>query len=74
MLKEEIPFEPFTMTAQEIARLRRMAYRAVYLDPRYILMRFVSIRSWFEIRTLFNGAISLMRIIFRKRKSSNLQC
>ena len=67
MLKEEIPFEPYTMTAAEIAKLRRKAYRSVYLDPRYILMRLVSIRSWYEVRTLFNGAVSLLRIAFRRR-------
>ena len=70
MLKEEIPFEPYTMTADEIAELRRRAYKAVYLDPRYILMRILSIRSWFEMKTILNGAVSLLKIIFKNKRET----
>ena len=74
MLKEEIPFEPYTMTAEEISKLRKLAYRTVYLDPRYILMRVFAVRSWFEVQTLFRGAISLIKIIFRKKNTQNSNC
>ncbi|MCD4848848.1 MAG: B12-binding domain-containing radical SAM protein [Candidatus Aegiribacteria sp.] len=67
MLKEEIPFEPFSMSAKQIAELRKRAFRTVYLDPGYILMRLWSLRSWYEVRTVFRGAISLLMMLFRKK-------
>ncbi len=68
MLKEEIPFEPYTMDAEQIAKLRKLAYKAVYINPGFILMRVFAIRNWFDVKTLFGGAISLVKIIFVKKK------
>jgi len=70
MLKVEIPFQPYTMTAEQVAELRDRAYKAVYFDPKYILMRLFAIRSWFELKTIFNGAIALLSMLFRHRKGS----
>lgn len=60
MLKHDISFEPYTMTTDEIMKLRSIAFRTVYTDPLFVLQKLVDIRSWQDVKNLWNGAISLL--------------
>lgn len=60
MLKHDVSFEPYTMTTKEIMKLRSIAFRTVYTDPLFVFQKLVDIRSWQDVKNLWNGAISLL--------------
>ena len=60
MLKDDVTFEPYTMTAKEIVKLRSIAFRTVYLDPIFVLQKLIDIRNWQNVKNLWNGARSLL--------------
>ncbi len=68
LLKQEIPFRPFTMTKEDVAELRRLAYRKFYIRPRYFLTYLKGIRTWFDVKAMFHGALALLKI------SRNKEC
>ncbi len=51
-------FVPYTMTREEIDELRRIAFRKFYSRPGFILKRLVTVRSWYDFRTVIKGASS----------------
>ncbi len=55
-------FIPFTMTKEEIIKLREIAFKRFYSRPKYVLKRFADIRSTNDVRMLLKGAMSLFRI------------
>jgi radical SAM superfamily enzyme YgiQ (UPF0313 family) len=50
------------LSRRTIRRLHRKAIKEYYLRPRYILARLFSIRHWYEVENLFNGAKLLLNI------------
>ena len=55
-------FTPFTMTKEEIIKLRDLAFKRFYSRPAYALKRFVDIRSLNDVRMILKGAQSLYNI------------
>ena len=66
MLKHEVSFEPYTMTIEEVMKLRSLAFRTVYTDPLFVLQKLVDIRSWQDVTNLWNGAKSLFAFTSRR--------
>ncbi|MBN1423134.1 B12-binding domain-containing radical SAM protein [Candidatus Fermentibacteria bacterium] len=66
MLLDRPCFVPFTMTADEIMELRRLAYMKYFLRPRFLIYRFTHIMSLFQVRAIFHGAGSLFQM-FREQ-------
>jgi anaerobic magnesium-protoporphyrin IX monomethyl ester cyclase len=52
-------FVPYTMTREEIALLRHLAYRRFYSRPGYLFRRFLRIRTAQELRAAARGLQSL---------------
>jgi len=67
LLKEEIAYAPDTMTHEEVAELRRRAFREYYLRPVFIWHYLMGIRSWFELKGMFAGALTLLKFTSRKK-------
>lgn len=63
---EKAAFIPFSMTREEIQKLRKMAFRKFYARPVYILRRVLEARTRHDIRTLITGAKSLFHLLFNK--------
>jgi len=61
LLKEEIAYSPDTMTHEEVAELRRRAFREYYIRPAFVWRYMTGIRSWFEFKGVFAGAITLLK-------------
>ncbi|MBN1434299.1 cobalamin-dependent protein [Candidatus Fermentibacterales bacterium] len=77
MLLDRPCFVPFTMTADEIMKLRRLAYVRYFLRPGFLVYRFTNIMSAFQLRAIFHGALSILQMIleqvssvWRKRESA----
>lgn len=68
LLKEEIPFIPFTMTAAQVSELRRRAFREYYFRTRYIWKYLTHIRSWYDIKMAVAGLFSLIRFTNPSRR------
>ncbi len=51
-------FVPYTMTREQIDKLRTLAFRKFYSRPKFILRRLVEVRSWYNFRTIMKGATS----------------
>jgi radical SAM superfamily enzyme YgiQ (UPF0313 family) len=62
MLLDRPCFIPFTMTADEIMELRRLAYLKYFMRPGFLLYRLTNIMSPFQLRAVFHGAISLLQM------------
>ncbi|MBU0480542.1 MAG: B12-binding domain-containing radical SAM protein [Proteobacteria bacterium] len=65
-------FTPFTMGRGDITRLRRIAFKSFYSRPRFLLRRFIGIRSVNDLRAAFTGIRSLFWIwlsegVFQRR-------
>ncbi len=69
MLLDRPCFVPFTMTADEIMELRRLAYLKYFFRPRFILYRLTNITSPFQLRAVYHGAGSLLQM-FREQLAS----
>lgn len=52
-------FVPFSMTREEITRLRQIAFKKFYSRPRFLFRRILGIRSLNDIRAAFTGLRSL---------------
>lgn len=66
-------FVPFTLSREEIVRLRSLAFRRFYSRPKYILRRFLEMRNFNDLRAAIRGARSLFWLwvkpdLFRIRK------
>ena len=64
-------FVPFSMTREEITRLRLIAFKKFYSRPRFLIRRVLGIRSVNDIRVAFTGMKSLFwvwvkRDLFRR--------
>jgi len=52
-------FTPYTMTRQEIAELRRLAFKRFYSRPRFLIRRFLRLRNLNDLKAAFYGVKSL---------------
>ncbi len=55
-------FAPYTMTRNEILRLRQIAFRRFYTRPKFLLRRLLQIRSWHELLVNLQGLRSLYQL------------
>ncbi len=69
LLKEEIIYAPDTMTQAQVSELRRRAFREYYIRPRFVWRYVTGIRSWFELKALFAGALTVLKFT-RKRDTA----
>lgn len=63
MLLDRPCFVPFSMTADDIMELRRLAYIRYFLRPAFILYRLRNLMSPFQLRAMFHGAWSLTQMV-----------
>jgi anaerobic magnesium-protoporphyrin IX monomethyl ester cyclase len=63
---EMAAFVPYSMTREEIYKLREISFRRFYNRPKYILRRILGVRSRHDLRTLYTGAMSFLYLIFKK--------
>ncbi|MBN2055761.1 radical SAM protein [bacterium] len=68
LLKEEIPFAPYTMTVEQVSELRRRAFREYYIRPRYVWKFVSTIRSIYQVKMLLNGARTLLFFTSKRRR------
>ncbi len=66
LLKDEIIYAPDTMTHAEVGELRRLAFRDYYMRPKFVWTYLRGIRSWFEIKAMFAGALALLKFTRKK--------
>jgi len=59
-------FVPYTMTREEIARLRQLAFRKFYSRPSFLLGRVLGLRSLHDLRAAWAGIRSLFWLWLRK--------
>lgn len=67
-------FIPYSMTRQEITKLRQAAFKRFYSRPQFILSRILGLRNLNDLRAAFKGFKSLFWLwvkkdIFRRRES-----
>ena len=68
-------FVPFTMTREEIAQLRQIAFRRFYSRPSYILKKILALRNINDVKAYAKGARSLFWMwakndVFRRGKNA----
>ncbi len=63
MLLDRPCFVPFSMTAEEIMELRRLAYIKYFFRPKFLFYRLVNIMSPFQVRAMWSGALSLLSMV-----------
>jgi anaerobic magnesium-protoporphyrin IX monomethyl ester cyclase len=63
MLLDRPCFVPFSMTADDIMELRRLAYIRYFLRPSFIFYRLRNLMSPFQLRAMFHGAFSLLQMV-----------
>ena len=51
-------FVPYSMTREEIAQVRTIAFRRFYSRPGFILRRLLTVRSLYDLKTVTKGARS----------------
>jgi len=61
-----IAFVPRTMTREQIAGLRQLAFRKFYSRPSYLLRRLLSVRSLNDLKVAYNGMRSLFWLWMKK--------
>jgi radical SAM superfamily enzyme YgiQ (UPF0313 family) len=66
-------FIPYTMTREEIARLRQLAFKKFYSRPRYVMKKLLTMRTLNDIKAFANGTRSMFWLwvkndIFRRKK------
>lgn len=67
LLKDEIAYAPDTMSHSEVSELRRRAFREYYIRPKFVFRYLTGIRSWFEVKGMFAGAITLLKFTSPKK-------
>ncbi len=71
-------FVPFTMTREDILRLRQLAFKRFYSRPSFLIKKLKDIRSLHDIKAALKGIRSLLwlwvkrDIFFRKTRSSDI--
>lgn len=55
-----LPFEPHTMTREQIEDLRRKAFVTTTLYPSFIIKRLLRLRSFEEVKILFRGGMTVL--------------
>lgn len=50
------------LPAETILKWQKKAYRQYYLNPRYILSKIASIKSWTDVQNIYNGAKLFLRL------------
>jgi len=63
MLLDRPCFVPFSMTADEVMELRRLAYLRTFLRPGFLAYRLQNIMSPFQLRAVARGALSLLQML-----------
>ncbi len=68
-------FVPYTMTREEVAELRRMAFKKFYSRPGFVLRKLLALRNINDLRAALKGGRSLFWLwvkndIFRRRESA----
>jgi len=63
MLLDRPCFVPFTMTAEEVMKLRRLAYLKYFFRPSFVFYRVSRMMSSFQLRAMFHGAWSLLQML-----------
>ena len=66
MLLEQPCFVPFSMTAEEIVKLRRLAYIRYYFRPGFLIYKLSNTMSSFQLRSISHGASALIRMFFEQ--------
>lgn len=64
-------FIPYTMTREDIMHLRSIAFRKFYSRPKFLVQKFLEIRSVYDLKAAYRGAKSLFwlwidRELFRR--------
>jgi len=59
-------FIPFSMTREEITRLRQIAFRRFYSRPRFLLRRLLALRNIHDLLTAFKGLKGLFWLWVKK--------
>jgi radical SAM superfamily enzyme YgiQ (UPF0313 family) len=59
-------FVPYTMTREEITRLRQIAFRRFYGRPRFLLRRLLGLRSASDLRAAWTGVRSLLALMLTR--------
>lgn len=59
-------FIPYSMTSEELSKLCTLAYKSVYLRPKYVIRQFLSIRSLVDLSQLLRGAVAISNMILGK--------
>ncbi len=59
-------FVPYSMSRQEIYKLREIAFRSFYKRPKFIIRRILGTRTKHDLKTLYVGAKSFFRLFSRK--------
>ncbi len=63
MLLDRPCFVPFSMTADQVMELRRLAYLKYFFRPSFVLYRVKNLMSPFQLRAMFHGAWSLVQML-----------
>jgi len=61
---EGVAFTPYTMTREEILKLRREGFKRFYSRPAYLMKRAVNMKTWVDARVAVYGLRGLFRTIF----------
>ncbi len=67
-------FVPHTLTREQIAGLRQLAFRRFYSRPSYLFRRLLALRSYTDLKAAYTGFTSLIRLwteknLFRREVS-----
>jgi len=57
-------FEPYTLSRQEISKLRQLAFKRFYSRPEFLLQKATQIRTWADITAAYKGIKSLFWLWF----------
>ncbi|ADH87076.1 B12-binding domain-containing radical SAM protein [Desulfurivibrio alkaliphilus] len=60
-------FIPYSMTREEIAELRRLAFKRFYSRPKFLWRRLLALRSIHDLKAAVNGAKSLFWLLIGDR-------
>jgi radical SAM superfamily enzyme YgiQ (UPF0313 family) len=61
---EAAGFVPYTMTREQVLRLKQLAFKKFYSRPRYMAQQLLKVRSRYEFQALWEGLLSLGRLYF----------
>lgn len=55
-------FESKDWTAEQVAELKRRAYREFYFNPRYVLRQLTSIRGLYDVKRIWHGVQMILKV------------